>query len=276
MSNAPTDAAFSGAIPKIYEQFLVPLIFQFYADDLAKRVAARTPTRALELAAGTGVLTRALADRLSATTTIVATDLNQAMINEASSFNMPRTVEWRQADAMQLPFEDESFDVVACQFGVMFFPDKPKAYAEVRRVLRTGGTFLFSAWGSLDDNEIADAVSRALSAIYPNDPPSFLQRTPYGYHSHKAIRSDLEKGGFVDPELVDLKARARAPNAHAAAVGFCQGIPLRAEIEAREPAGLGTTTVKVADALARKFGRGAIDTKMQAVIVQANHVNQPR
>jgi len=269
MSNASTDAAFSGSIPKIYEQFLVPLIFQPYADDLAKRVAARTPARVLELAAGTGVATRAMADRLPATTTIVATDLNPAMLTEAAAFEMPRSVEWRQADAMQLPFENASFDVVVCQFGVMFFPDKPKAHAEVRRVLRPGGAFLFNVWCSLDDNEIADEVARALAAIFPSDPPSFLQRTPYGYHSQKAVQADLQKGGFTNtPKMEVVTARARAVNAHAAVVGYCQGVPVRGEIEARDPTGLGTTTEKVAAAAERRFGRGGIDTKIQAIVVE--------
>jgi SAM-dependent methyltransferase len=269
MSNAPTDAAFSGSIPKIYEQFLVPLLFMDYADDIAKRVAARAPTRVLELAAGTGVVTRAMAAAMEPTTSIVATDLNQAMIDEAAAMEMPRKVEWRQADAMQLPFDDASFDVVVCQFGVMFFPDRTQAYAEARRVLRPGGAFIFNVWDSLDDNEIADAIVRAVTAIYPSDPPSFLQRAPYGYHSHNAIQADLTKAGFMTPATFDVvKARGRAPNAHSAAVGYCQGTPLRAEIETREPAGLGTTTEKVADAMARKLGKGRIDTRIQAIVVE--------
>jgi SAM-dependent methyltransferase len=270
MSNASTDAAFAGSIPKIYERFLVPLIFQPYADDLARRAAVRAPARVLELAAGTGVATRAMAAALPENTSIIATDLNQGMIDEAASLGTSRPVEWRQADAMQLPFEEASFDLVVCQFGVMFFPDKPKAYAEARRVLRPGGAFLFNVWGSLDDNEIADAVARAVAEIFPNDPPSFLQRTPYGYHSHKAIAADLAKGGFTNaPQFDVVRARARAANTHAAAVAYCQGIPLRAEIEARSPAGLGTTTEAVGAAMARRFGRGSIDTKIQAVIVEA-------
>jgi ubiquinone/menaquinone biosynthesis C-methylase UbiE len=270
MSNASTDAAFSGAIPKIYEEFLVPLLFQPYAADLAQRVAARAPMRVLELAAGTGVVTRAIVAAVPATTSIVATDLNEAMIDEAKAIEMARSVEWRQADAIQLPFEDASFDLVACQFGVMFFPDRVKAYAEARRVLRPGGAFLFNVWDSLDDNEVADAVVRAVSTIYPSDPPSFLQRTPYGYHSHKTIQADLAKAGFAVPATFDVvTARGRSPNTHAAAVGYCQGTPLRAEIEARSPAGLGTTTDEVAAAMARKFGKGAIDTKIQAIVVTA-------
>lgn len=271
MSNAPTDAAFSGSIPKIYEQFLVPLIFQPYADDIARRASAFAPARVLEIAAGTGVVTRALGDRLPLCATIVATDLNPAMITEAAAFSMSRPVEWRQADAMQLPFEDASFDLVVCQFGVMFFPDRSRGYSEVRRVLKPGGKFLFNVWQSVDDNEIADTVERTLSTLFPDNPPMFLSRTPYGYHSHKTIADDLQRGGFTaQPAFQVVAARARAANAHAAAVGYCQGIPLRAEITERDPAGLGTTTEKVADAIARRFGRGAVDTKIQATVVSVS------
>jgi SAM-dependent methyltransferase len=270
MSNASTDAAFSGAIPKIYERFLVPMLFQFYADDIAKRVAARSPMRVLELAAGTGVVTRAMTAVLPETAAIVSTDLNQAMIDEAAALHTGRPVERQQADATHLPFADSSFDIVVCEFGVMFFPDKYSAYAEALRVLRAGGAFIFSVWGSLDDNEIADAVARGLMAAFPEDPPMFLQRSPYGYHSQAAIAADLAKAGYSGkPVFHTIEARAKAPEAHAAAVGFCQGTPLRAEIEARSPAGLGTTTVAVAEAVARKLGTGKLDTKMLAVVVEA-------
>ena len=144
MSASGIDTAFAGSIPQFYERHLVPLIFAPYASDLAARVASRAPSRVLEIAAGTGVVTRALASLLPASTVIVATDLNQAMLDQAKSIGTSRPVEWRQADAMQLPFPDASFDIVVCQFGAMFFPDKPAAFAQARRVLRNGGAFLFN------------------------------------------------------------------------------------------------------------------------------------
>jgi ubiquinone/menaquinone biosynthesis C-methylase UbiE len=143
------DKNFSGAIPELYEAYLVPLIFEPYAADLATRLAARSPSRVLEVAAGTGVVTRALTRTLPASTSIVATDLNQAMLDRARAVGTAYPVEWRTADALALPFPDRSFDAVVCQFGVMFFPDKPRAYAEARRVLRPGGAFVFNVWDSL-------------------------------------------------------------------------------------------------------------------------------
>src|SRR6266404_4632332 len=139
MTRNATDKFFAGSIPKLYESYLVPLIFEPYAADIAGRLASRSPGRVLEIAAGTGVVTRALVSTLPDRTAIVATDLNQTMLDQAAVTGTRRPVEWRQADAMQLPFTDGAFDAVVCQFGVMFFPDKPKAFAEARRVLKPGG-----------------------------------------------------------------------------------------------------------------------------------------
>jgi SAM-dependent methyltransferase len=266
----PSDKKFVGSIPQLYEQFLVPLIFEPYAADIARRVAERQPTRVLEVAAGTGVVTRQLATILPATTVIVATDLNQPMIDHAATVGTARAVEWQQADAMQLPFADDSFDVVVCQFGVMFFPDKDKAFAEARRVLRAGGAFVFNVWDRIEVNEFADVVTRSLEALYPADPPRFLARTPHGHHDTAAIARDLERGGFMRPiEVTTLPQRSRAPSPRHPAVALCQGTPLRNEIEARNPAGLEEATGIATAAIASRFGTGAIDGLMQAHVVVA-------
>src|SRR5713101_8889683 len=167
-----TDKVFTGSIPKLYETYLVPLIFEPYAADLANRLASRSLSRVLEVAAGTGVVTRALASVLPERVSIVATDLNQPMLDQASALGTTRPVEWRQADAMQLPFQDGTFDAVVCQFGVMFFPDKTKALSEARRVLRPGGVLVFNVWDRLEENEFADTVTAALASLFPEDPPS--------------------------------------------------------------------------------------------------------
>jgi SAM-dependent methyltransferase len=266
----PSDKTFAGSIPQLYEQFLVPLIFEPYAVDIARRVAGRGPSRVLEVAAGTGVVTRRLATALPAATAIVATDLNQPMLDHAATVGTSRAVEWRQADAMQLPFDDEAFDVVVCQFGVMFFPDKARAFAEARRVLRAGGAFVFNAWDGIDVNEFADVVTRSLEPLYPADPPRFLARTPHGYHDKDVIARDLERGGFAGSiEIATLPQRSRAPSPRHPAVAFCQGTPLRNEIEARDPAGVEAATAAAAAAVAGRFGAGPIDGLMQAHVVVA-------
>ena len=265
-----SDQRFTGSVAQMYESLAVPMIFAPYALDLAARAAARRPLRVLELAAGTGVVTRALDAVLPARARIVATDLNQAMLDQAISAGGTRSsVEWRQADAMALPFADGEFDLVACQFGVMFFPDKGEAFAEARRVLAPGGTFLFNAWEAIEANDFAQVVTQALAQWWPADPPAFLARTPHGYHERARIEGDLRRGGVEAAPIVDtFAARSAAPSALAAATAYCQGTPLRNEIEARKPGGLEEATKAAAYALASRFGRGAIEGDIRALVVE--------
>ena len=189
-----SDKVFAGSVPENYDRHMVPLIFAPYAADMAQRAAALSPDAVLEIAAGTGVVTRALAPRLSPDASYVVTDLNQAMLDYAASRQAPgNRIEWRQADALALPFEDGVFDLVCCQFGAMFFPDRRAAYREARRVLKPGGRFLFSVWDRIEENVFADDVTNALARMFPNDPPRFLARTAavaarigVGIHIHLA------------------------------------------------------------------------------------------
>lgn len=262
------DRVFAGSIPKLYDTYMVPLIFEPYAVDLAKRLVSRKPSRVVELAAGTGVVTRALAGALPESVSIVATDLNQAMLDQAAAVGTRRAVEWQQADAMKLPFADGAFDAVVCQFGVMFFPDKAKAFAETRRVLRPGGVFIFNVWDRIEENEFADTVTAALESVFPQDPPRFMARTPHGYHQRQVIERDLAGGGFArKPRIDTLAARSRASSPRVPAIAYCQGTPLRNEIEARDATRLGEATDVAAQAIGTRFGRGAVDGKIQAHIV---------
>ena len=263
-----SDTAFAGSIPGLYETLLVPLIFEPYAVDLVERLAARSPRSVLEVACGTGVVTRRMAETLPASVSIVASDLNLPMLQHAASVGTARPVEWRQADALQLPFADESFDAVVCQFGAMFFPDKGKGFAEVRRVLAPGGVFLLSVWDRIEDNEIADIVTTALGGLFPTDPPRFMARTPHGYHDLATILRDLRRGGFdAAPRTSTLALRSHAASAGAAALAYCHGTPLRSEIEARDPGGLDRATAVATKALVARFGAGAVDSKIQAHVV---------
>ena len=268
MTRPDVDKVFSRSISKLYDDYLVPLIFAPYAEDLARRLAARPVTRVLEIAAGTGVVTRKLAATLAPDVEIVATDLNAPMLEQAAAVGTVRPVEWRQADAMQLPFADASFDAVVCQFGVMFFPDKAKAFAQMHRVLRPGGVLVFNVWDRIEENEFADTVTTALAAMFPADPPRFMARTPHGYHDVAAIARDLCAGGFdAAPRVDTVSARSRAPTARHAATAYCQGTPLRSEIEARDAAGFETATDAATLAIATRFGNGPVDGRIQAQIV---------
>jgi ubiquinone/menaquinone biosynthesis C-methylase UbiE len=268
VSSYDSDKLFAGSIPELYDTHLVPLIFEPYAADLAARLAARQLGQVLELAAGTGVATRAMAAALPPSVSIVASDLNQPMLDYAAARGTARPVAWRQADAMDLPFADGSFDAVVCQFAVMFFPDKRRAFAEARRVLRPGGVFVFSAWDRIEENEFPDVVTAALAAVFPADPPRFMARTPHGYHDVERIKRDLAAAGFTaTPEVATIAARSRAASPEIPAVAFCQGTPLRNEIEARDASRLPEATAVAAEAVARRFGRGAVDGKIQGHVV---------
>lgn len=169
---------------------------------------------------------------------------------------------------MSLPFEAGSFDAVVCQFGVMFFPDRPKAFAEVRRVLKRGGLFLFNVWDRIEENEFAETVTTSLAAMFPDDPPRFMARIPHGYHDRSIIARDLAQGGFAAPaDIVTLSARSRAESCEIPAVAYCQGTPLRDEIETRGASRLAAATEAAANAIGGRFGRGAVEGKTQAHVV---------
>ena len=264
-----TDKVFAGSIPENYDRYLVPLIFESFAQDLAQRIAALSPNTVLETAAGSGVVTRALTARLSPDASYVVTDLNQPMLDYAATRQAAdNRISWRKADALALPFEDAAFDLVCCQFGVMFFPDKSRAFSEAHRVLKPGGVFIFNVWDRISENEFADTVTRALAAVFPEDPPRFLPRTPHGYHDRPTIERDLALGGFTrSPQIVTVAARSRGESARVPAIGYCQGTPLRNEIEARDASRLGEATDRATAAVAQRFGTHGVDGKIQAHVV---------
>jgi ubiquinone/menaquinone biosynthesis C-methylase UbiE len=266
MSSA--DTVFQGSIPGIYDRYLGPLLFEPFADDLAARVAEGRPRDILETAAGTGIVTAALV-RYLPDADIVATDLNAAMLKIAAALIGKGKVSFRPLDAQNLPFDDGSFDAVVCQFGVMFFPDRIRAYQEARRVLRPGGRFLFNAWTRLEDNVASERASAAVAALYANDPPSFFRRVPHGYGDKAVIAADLQAAGFEQITIETIEKRSRSPSAEEAAFGICQGTPLRAEIEARAEAGLAEATRAAAAALAPLCGPDGVDAPMSAQVVTA-------
>ncbi|HEX2731843.1 MAG TPA: class I SAM-dependent methyltransferase [Polyangiaceae bacterium] len=266
MSHA--DNVFAGSVPELYETLLVPLIFEPYAADLKQRVSSLKTSRILEIAAGTGVVTRALASLPGPARAITATDLNQAMLDQAARMGTAQPVKWQQADAMALPFADGAFDTVVCQFGAMFFPDKARAFAEARRVLEPGGTFVFNVWDQIAENEFADLVTTALEEVFPEDPPRFLARTPHGYHDSSLAAQDLANAGFeAKPQVHTVTARSRAVSPNAPALAYCHGTPLRNEILARDPSGLAKATEVATAAIAKRFGAQAVDGKIQAHVI---------
>jgi SAM-dependent methyltransferase len=269
MNRPAGDAAFSGSVPTVYQDLLVPMLFEPYAADIVARLAAKPPTRLLEIAAGTGVVTRAMAAGLPASTAITATDLNPAMIEKGQAVGTARPVTWQPADALQLPFGDGAFDAVVVQYGVMFYPDKAAGHREAHRVLANGGTYLFNVWEGLEQNVFAEVVSEAMARVFPDDPPRFLSRAPYGYADKGVITADLAAGGFANPRIEPLSFQSRANSARDVATAYVSGTPMKGEIEARDPSRMGEAIEVVTQALADRFGTGPIEGKIAALVVTA-------
>jgi ubiquinone/menaquinone biosynthesis C-methylase UbiE len=225
----PVDIRFSGSVPANYERYMVPLLFRPYAKLLAERAAAFEPARILETAAGTGVVTAALAEALP-NAEIVATDLNQAMLDVAAERVRAPNVSFREADALSLPFEDGSFDLVVCQFGVMFFPDKVAGNAEARRVLPDGGHYLVAIWDEIERNPLSNLAHSTMQSLFPENPPMFMKRGPFGYGDPERIRSDLQKAGFDDIRIDTVELMSRSASAHDAAYGLTYGSPMGVEL----------------------------------------------
>ena len=262
-----TDRAFVGSIPDIYDTYMGPLMFEVFAVDLARRFAGFDGSL-LETAAGTGRVTRALARTIGPGARIVATDLNEPMIARGAEAVRDRAVTWQQADAQQLPFDDASFDAVVCQFGVMFYPDKAAGHSQARRVLRSGGRYVFSVWDNLAANDVTRVAQEAMKTIFPDDTPDFMARVPFGYHDRDRIRSDLGPAAFASIEIETVTLPTTAPSASDAAIALCMGTPLRAEIE-RRPGTLDDAVAAVTEALATEFGTGAIAGRGQAIVTTA-------
>lgn len=259
---------FSGSVPAKYDQLMVPLIFRPYAEESARRAAAMKPGRILETAAGTGAVTQALHEALPEVD-IVATDLNQPMLDMAAERVKSDRVTFAQADAQELPFDDGAFDLVVCQFGSMFFPDKVRGHAEARRVLADGGHYMLAIWDRIDRNHLTNAAQKILIDSFPDDPPMFMTEGPFGYSDTHRIEQDLHDAGFETVDIETVELRSRSPSAHDAATALCYGTPMGTELDEREPGSLEEVFIRVAQALRAFEGPDGIEAPMAAHIVIA-------
>lgn len=265
---ASIDVRFSGSVPANYEQYMVPLLFRPYAQQLAARALAMQPKRILETAAGTGVVTAALARALPAAQ-IIATDLNQAMLDVAAQRLDASNVSLRQADALDLPFDDGSFDLVVCQFGVMFYPDKVQGNAQAYRVLRDGGHYLLAIWDRIERNPLCNLAHETMSRQFPDNPPMFMKRGPFSYYEPEWIERDLRAAGFGSVGIETVELRSRSPSAEDAARGLTYGSPMGVELEEYGPGALDSVFDEFSRAAVRFEGPDGFDAPMTAHIVTA-------
>jgi SAM-dependent methyltransferase len=260
----------------VYDELLVPLCFQAYADDLATGLAnglatghPMTEGSLLEVACGTGAVTRALAGVLPASIAITATDIVPGMVHRARAVGTAREVTWDVADALDLPYDDASFDVVVCQFGAMFFASKADAFTEAARVLRPGGRLELAVWDRIEQQDFASAVAAALVELFPDDPPRFLERMPFSYHDPDSITADLVAGGFAPATLTTVVHRTRAATPEAVAAAFCAGTPVRDQLNAGGADRLPSAIAGTAAHLAERFGDHDLEGRNVALTTSA-------
>ena len=262
--------AFSGNVPQNYETFLGPLFFEPYALDLVGRINDDTQplNHVLEIACGTGRVTKHLVSKLPPDAKLVATDLNPDMLKIAESIIHSKNIQWQVADAHELPFENEAYDAVVCQYGVMFFHDKPKALREINRVLKPGGTFLFNTWDELQYNALSRMAQTVLEEIYPDDPPRFLHKGPYSFHDREEIKTLLTEAGFSSVAIEVLTKTGTVTRPDDAVNGILDGTPNYVYIAERSlPVSVAKTKLK--DLLVDHFGQENLQLPMQALVVKA-------
>lgn len=259
---------FTGSVPGNYQQLMVPLLFAPYAQELARRALQFRPGRIIETAAGTGAVTEML-HRVLPEAEIIATDLNQPMLAMAGERIVSPKVAFVTADAEDLPFDGSGFDLVVCQFGAMFFPDKVRAHSEARRLLKPGGHYLLAIWDRIERNELCNAAQQLLIETFPDDPPLFMREGPYGYPDPLRIEADLHDAGFETVEIETVELRSRGPSAEEAARALCFGTPMGVELEERGHASLEPIFRALEKALQRFEDANGIDARMAAHIVTA-------
>lgn len=263
------NAAFLGTIPAAYEKYLVPLFFERYADDLTARAVALQPAAVLETACGTGVLTVRLRAALPPSTTIAATDISDAMLERAQGRvgNAP-SLTWQTADACALPFPDESVDLVVCQFGLMFFPDRVQGLAEARRVLRPGGTCLMNVWDGFAANPIGRLAQENIIEHFPDDPPTFYH-LPFSMEDRAATEALFARAGFADIALETLRCEGVSPSARDAALGMVTGTPTLGALYERGVTDPSAIVATLEARYAESGGRAPYRTPLSASVITA-------
>src|SRR6266508_1729267 len=262
-------AAFVGSIPENYDRYLGPVLFEPHAADLVARLDLPDNGVVLELACGTGIVTRRLRERLARTSKIIATDLNDAMLAYAMrKFDASAAIEWNRADATELPFPDRSFDAVVCQFGIMFFPDKEKAVHEVFRVLKPGGVFLFNVWDKIEQNDLPRVAHIVISKFFDDNPPNFYE-IPFSFHDPSVIRSLLSTAGFRQIHSESVSLPAIAHSARDLAHGLVHGNPVIAAIRERDESRIPEIEATVEATVIREYGDAPVRARMQALVCSA-------
>lgn len=261
--------AFAGSVPANYEQYLGPILFEPYALDMMKRLPKASLNNVLEIACGTGRVTKHLLNTLTENGKLVATDLNPDMIEVAKQKVADNRIEWQVADALQLPFADNIFDAVICQYGVMFFPDKPKGFAEAYRVLKPGGIFLFNAWDNIEFNPAINILNNVLQEEFGEEAPNFLKEGPYSFYDQEQIKLLLKDACFKKNELEVVKVASSFSSINDLAKGFLEGSPLFSYLQEKDKDKREVVSEKIRQQLISKYGENAGTVNLQAIVCKS-------
>jgi len=260
-------AAFAGSIPANYERYLGPFLFEPYALDLVSRLQDKKYNDILEIACGTGRVTKRLSSSVKHDT-LTATDLNQDMIDIAKGIVADQRIKWQQADALALPFNDNSFDLVVIQFGIMFFPDREKGLKEAYRVLKPGGKLVFSTWDKVETVPAIHEGRKIIESYFEDNPPVFYS-VPFSMYDEKELKAITGNAGFKNIKTELVKKEGSSPSASDLTKGIVEGNPVYLSIIERIPASLNNIKADVKNKLLEKFGE-PIKCPLQAWVVEAN------
>jgi len=262
------NAAFSGSIPEIYDKYLGPFLFEKYAIDLIERIENGEYKSILEIACGTGIVSKFLPEIFTNDEKIICSDLNPDMIEIAKKKVKEDRIEWKVVDMQEMPFDDNTFDLVFMQFGIMFAPDKEKAFREMYRVLKPGGKLLFNVWQSLEKNRFAFITNEIVTGHFKENPPAFYQ-VPFSYGDENEIKRILSKVGFRDISLDNLKKSTTAEDAGLLAKGLVEGNPVILQINERDPALLPVIEKELTNELVQKMGDKPLKAELNAIVCEA-------
>jgi SAM-dependent methyltransferase len=266
LTPATTPISWSGTFPQNYEDNL-KFIFGPYADDLANRVDLPSGN-ILELACGTGQVTQRLAAKLNRDVNIWATDLSPDMMAVAQQKVNAQNISWAQVDMCAIPYSEAYFDVVVCQFGLMFAPDKLKALQEIYRVLNKGGRLIFNTWGLLANNKVFQIFNETLVNLMNFDLAG-AEQGPFSLQDEQAVRRLLSSAGFSDVRLASVSKTGESPTAAQAAKGFFQGSQLAASLKEKNPALGDQIQAMAANEFMRQLADHPMRTPLQAWVFEA-------
>ena len=263
---AENSIQFTANIAENYDKYLGPIFFIPCANNLITHIKG-TPKNILEIAAGTGHVTRLLVKKFP-DSEITATDINEGMLDVAKGIIRSDKVKWNVVDACEIPYKDNTFDLYIRQFGIMFFPDKQKAMAEAYRVLKPGGTIMFSTWDKIENSTLAKITNDVITDLFPDDPPNFYQ-IPFSMHDPDEMRSMMESAGFKNISVQNIKLEGYADSFENAVKAFAEGNPIANQVEERDPKALPKFKENLARAIEKQFGSGSFKVPLSKFIVSA-------